>query len=248
MSIKSPFKNRNYPFLILLAIIIALFISILITISVIGTDISSQIKKLSGDMKNTYSTFSTFNENFKDRINKLSSAEFLLNNTNLILKTVYFGTADNEEREEAKDFTAFSMIYKDKFYIITAGHCVEMDDIKYKNFKFRSNFKFNWFHPDLITYKNDYSSNNDYAIFYDRNVNIGLIPAEPYEDLTPQYVIGNIDRNLNIIKRYKDAKEGESGSPILNSRCHVVGIMIKKGGGYTPIDAVLEALENVSLQ
>ena len=132
-----------------------------------------------------------------------------------------------------------------RFYIITAGHCVEIDDIKYKNFKFKSNSRFNWIYPDLLDYKNDYQNNNDYAIFYDTNVSMGLIPAESNEDLTPQYVLGNIDRNLNIIKRYKDAKEGESGSPILNSKCHVIGVMIKKGGGFTPIQIVLEILDHI---
>jgi hypothetical protein len=118
----------------------------------------SQLKIFNNGMKNILNTVPIFNENISNRINKISSAELLLNNTNLILKTVYFGTADTEEREESKDFTAFSMIYKDKFYIITAGHCVEMDEIKYKNFKFKSNLRFNWIYPDLISYKNELAS------------------------------------------------------------------------------------------
>ncbi len=231
-------------FFLLIALIIALITLILIFARVI----TNQLKILNSNLKEANNTISTLSGNNNERLKKLTSAELLLNNTNLILKTVFFGTADTEDKEEAKDFTAFSMIYKDKFYIITAGHCVEMENIKYKNFKFKANYRYNWIYPDLILYNNDFTNNNDFAIFYDRTVTLGLIPAEPNEDMTPQYVLGNIERNLNIIRRYKDAKEGESGSPILNSKCHVIGILIKKDGDYTPIDIVLKALENIDKQ
>jgi len=169
-----------------------------------------------------------------------------MNNTNRILTTVYFGTADIGQKEQAKDFTAFSMIYNEKFYVITAGHCVEMDGEKYSNWKFKSNKGAGWITPELLGYKSDYRNNIDYAIFYqDGLITTGLIPAKPGEDMAPQYVLGNLERGLNLVKRYNDAKEGESGSPILNSSCHVVGIMIKKGGTYTPVEIVLEALSNL---
>jgi hypothetical protein len=180
------------------------------------------------------------------RISEKSSAELLLNNTNRILSTVYFGTADVGEKKEAKDFTAFSMLYNEKFYIITAGHCVEMDKEKYSNFKFKSNKSGNWVTPELLAYKSNYADNEDYAVFYsERQVTMGLIPAGPSEDMTPQYVLGNLERGLNLVKRFNDAKEGESGSPILHSSCHVIGIMIKKGGTFTPIEIVLDALEDL---
>ncbi len=180
------------------------------------------------------------------RISEKSSAELLMNNTNRILSTVYFGTADVGEKEQAKDFTAFSMIYNEKFYIVTAGHCIEMDGEKYSNWKFKSNKGTNWITPELLDYKSDYKNNIDYAIFFsDRLVTTGLIPAKPYEDMTPQYVLGNLERGLNLVKRYNDAKEGESGSPILNSKCHVIGLMIKKGGTYTPVEIVLDALSSL---
>lgn len=186
------------------------------------------------------------NDSIERRISEKSSAELLMNNTNRILTTVYFGTADIDEKEEAKDFTAFSMIYNEKFYIITAGHCVEMDGQKYSNFKFKANKGISWIKPELLDYKSDYKNNIDYAIFYsDRLVTTGLIPAKPNEDMSPQYVLGKLERGLNLIKRYNDAKEGESGSPILNSSCHVIGLMIKKGGTYTPIDVVLDALKSL---
>ncbi|MBN1298524.1 MAG: hypothetical protein JW997_02440 [Actinobacteria bacterium] len=182
-----------------------------------------------------------------ERLVQKSSAELLMNNTNRILSTVYFGTADIGEQKEAKDFTAFSLIYNEKFYIITAGHCIEMDSEKYSNWKFKSNKSNAWIEPELLDYKSDYKNNIDYAIFYqEKLVTTGLIPAKPGENMTPQYVIGNLEKNLNLIKRYSDAREGESGSPILNSSCHVIGLMIKKGGIYTPVEIVLDALEAIN--
>ena len=124
-----------------------------------------------------------------------------------------------------------------------------MDGEKYENFKFKSNKSAGWITPKLLDYKNDYQNNLDYAIFYLKNpVNMGLIPAKTGEDMKPQYVLGNIDRGLNLVKRYKEAKEGESGSPILNSSCHVMGLMIKSDGSYTPISAVLDALSRLPLK
>lgn len=205
--------------------------------------ISNQIEHSNQEISKISGSLNEISESVSQRTARLNSAELLLNNTNQILSTVYFGTADEGKQEEAKNFTAFSMLYKDKFYIITAGHCVEMDNVKYENFKFKSNKSKSWIMPKLLDYKNDYKNNLDYAIFYKGHpVNTGLLPANPGEDMTPQYVLGNLERSLNLIKRYSDAKEGESGSPILNSNCHVIGLTIKSDGAYTPIEAVLDAL------
>jgi len=204
---------------------------------------SNQIEHYTQEISKISSSLNEFSESVRQRTAKLSSAELLLNNTNLILSTVYYGTADEGKQEEARNFTAFSMLYKDKFYIITAGHCVEMDNVKYENFKFKSNKGKTWIMPKLLDYNNDYKNNLDYAIFYNGSpVNMGLLSANPGEDMAPQYVLGNLERSLNLVKRYSDAKEGESGSPILNSNCHVIGLMIKSDGSFTPIKAVLDAL------
>jgi len=210
-------------------------------------NLSGQIEKYNKNILDISDYIIGLNEDFNRRTSKLTSAELLINNTNPILSTVYYGTADTEELEGAQDFTAFSLVYKDKFYVITAGHCVEMDGEKYKNFKFKANDNDYFISLKLIDYKNDYTNNIDYAIFYDPNlIRSGLYPAGPDEKQDPQYILGNIQRDLNFIKRYKDAKEGESGSPILNSKCHVVGILIKKSGVYTPISEVLDALDKIN--
>ena len=99
-----------------------------------------------------------------------------------------------------------------------------MDGVKYKNFQFKANNKNYYTTLKLLAYESNYSKNIDYAIFYDPLiVRTGLYPANPDEDQAPQYVLGNTENNLNLVKRYSDAKEGESGSPILNSNCHVIG-------------------------
>ncbi|MHB8277991.1 MAG: hypothetical protein ACYDIA_10120 [Candidatus Humimicrobiaceae bacterium] len=207
---------------------------------------SNRINYYSQEISNLSNSFAGIDEAINQRFAKLSSAELLLNNTNKILSTVYFGTADIGEHEEAKDFTAFAMLYENEFYLITAGHCIEMDGEKYENFKFKANKSKSWIMPELLDYKSNYKNNLDYAIFYSRHpINMGLIPAKLGEDMTPQYVLGNLERGLNLVKRYSDAKEGESGSPILNSSCHVIGLMIKKDGTYTPIEVVLNALASL---
>ena len=239
------FKNpKNVFFTVFLSIIIML-LSLVIFITLYNT---SLIRKYGQDLSNLAVSFAEIDGTINERTARLSSAEILLNNTNRILSTVYFGTADTDERKEAKDFTAFSIIYKDRFYLITAGHCIEFENIKYKNFKFMANNGKTWVAPELLAYENDYTNNKDYAVFYKENlITTGLYPAVKDGDQTPQYVLGNIERDLNLIKKYKDARQGESGSPVINSKCHVVGIMIKKDGSYTPIQEVLDAIDKLGI-
>ncbi len=233
-------KPKNIFFTVLLSIII-IMLSLVIFITWYNT---SLVRKYQQDLSSLSDSFANIDSTINERTARLSSAELLLNNTNRILSTVYFGTADIDERKEAKDFTAFSIIYKDRFYLITAGHCIEFENIKYKNFKFMANNGRTWVTPELLTYENDYTNNKDYAVFYKDNlITTGLYPAVKDEDQSPQYVLGNIERDLNLIKKYKDARQGESGSPVINSKCHVVGIMIKKDGSYTPIQEVLDAID-----
>lgn len=165
-------------------------------------------------------------------------------NLNLLLSTVYYGSADPiEEGDRRKNFTAFGMMYKDEYYLITAGHCIEYDGIKYTNFKFKSNLNGSWVYPELVDFNNDSDNNRDYAIFKHNRVTRGLIIDEKYKE--PAYVLGNIDRKLNIFKDFDDAVEGESGSPVLSSRGKLIGVLIKSNGGFTPIKIVTDALDKI---
>lgn len=230
-----------------------IFFIIIISISVVffhGLKIaSSKVDFYEQEISKISNSINEINKIVNQGFVKLNSAELFLNNTNKILSTVYFGTADRGECEEAKNFTAFTIQYNDKFYLITAGHCVEMDGEKYENFKFKSNRSKNWVMPELLDYKSDYKNNLDYAIFYSGNpINTGLIPAKPGEDMTPLYILGNLERGLNLVKVYSNTMEGESGSPILNSSCHVIGLIIKSDGTYTPIAVVLDALKKLPIK
>jgi len=249
-------KTRNFsfkaflkPYYILIFTIFVIVLALFLVLFFKIRDISIQFSEYNSNISTLASEVSVLNKDFNDQMLKLNGSELLLSNVNRIISTVYFGTADNDVREEVKDFTAFAMMYKEKYYLITAGHCIEFEGEYYKNFKFKANDSTNWINMNLMDYKNDYENNIDYAIFYSPDrIKMGLIPAAPGEENTPQYVLGNLERNINLVKRYKEAKEGESGSPILNSKCHVIGIMIKKDGAYTPIQIVLKALDTIKIE
>jgi len=67
---------------------------------------------------------------------ELAKYKDLTINLNELLSNVYYGYASNENWE-ADGFTAFSIKYKNKFYLITAGHMI--DDGRYGKF---TNFRF----------------------------------------------------------------------------------------------------------
>ncbi|MCK5568003.1 MAG: hypothetical protein KAI62_08815 [Actinomycetia bacterium] len=176
---------------------------------------------------------------------QLSDYDILTGNLNKLLTTVYYGSATPETEGREKNFTAFSMFYKDDFYLITAGHCIEYGDIKYTDFKFKSNTSSQWIYPELLYYEADYMNNRDYGIFTYPNLRTGLIIDD--EDTEPGYVLGNMERKLNFFKEFKQAKEGESGSPILSLGCKLVGIVIKNNTDYTPISVVTRTIDKLSI-
>ena len=206
-------------------------------------------------LKTTDILFQKKNENqsIKDLEEELATAKddlkkynYLLDNfNNILLKTIYYGTAESATEESSHHaFTAFSLFYEENFYLITAGHSIEMDGIKYINFKFKPNYKDIWIMPELFYFENDIENNNDFAVFKDDFIAKGLYPAE--NDLEPQFILGNTSRNTNILKEYDEdvtASYGESGSPVLNSECRVVGVLIKSKGEYTELSKVINAIQ-----
>lgn len=244
IKLKKIFKR---PFYIISFIIIGLLLFFLIGLKITFNKVDSKIDSCKHELTKIANTMDKINIVAKDEFERINSPDLLLDNINMILTTLYYGTADKGDVKEDKNFTGFSMQYNDKFYIITAGHCIEFDGQKYNNFKFKPSKGENWLKPELLDYKSDYKNNNDYAIFYlDNPIHTGLIPAKPGEDMTPKYILGNLERNLNLVKQFGDTIEGESGSPVLNSNCHVIGVVIKSDGAYTPISVVLDALYGLS--
>lgn len=176
----------------------------------------------------------------EEQKSKIKNYEYLLNNYSLIsLNTIFSGIADYKGRENARAFTAFSLYYKDRFFIITAGHSVDYENMKYDNFRFKKQNRDNWFGSELLCYRNDYKNNNDFAVFENADIRRGLFLAT--DNYEPAFILG-----ASSIKIFKDdikAGYGESGSPVINSACHVVGILIKSTGEYTDIRKVTEAID-----
>lgn len=171
---------------------------------------------------------------------ELEKYRSLVNNLNELLSNVYIGYAENENYI-LDGFTAFSIEYKGKFYLITAGHCVEDYDMgRMTNFKFKANFSNSWIYPKLLAYENDFYGNRDYAIFYSDKIDSGL--AYDLNNSYPRFILGNM--NDNILKEFFTFNliEGESGSPILDIDGEVTEIAT---GSYVDIDLVVEVIDNL---
>lgn len=184
-------------------------------------------------------------ESLDEKNDIIKKTDILINNFNAIQSTIYFGSAKPVNGGPEKNFTAFTIFYNKKFYLITAGHCIEYEGIKYTDFRFMANNSHIEIVPELLDFDNDYENNIDFAIFYSRLVGTGL-----YTDIqnnNPLYIFGNTERKLNFLRKFniEKAKEGESGSPVLNSECKVVGLVINNNNSYTPIAKILTAIDNL---
>lgn len=149
-----------------------------------------------------------------------------------LLSNVYIGMT---EPMANYSFTAFSLKYEDKYYIITAGHCVN-DNLRQDNvFKFKANFSEEWIYPELIGYNAAFWELDDYAVFYSDDLMSGLeIGKEPS---SRNYLLGSLDKGLNIFRYVGDSSiRGESGSPVINLYGKVVGIYVVYGTEFTPIE------------
>lgn len=223
---------------------IIIFILILAIVAMITTSgCSTRLSIAEEEIKDLRIEIAQLEETAEEQGEQLSEFDVLTGNLNKLLTTVYYGSAVPETEGRDKNFTAFSMFHKDNFYLITAGHCIEYNGIKYTDFKFKSNTSSIWIYPELLYYEADYMNNRDYGIFTLSHLRTGLIVDD--EDTEPKYVLGNFERKLNFFKGFDHAEEGESGSPILSSGCKLVGIVIKNNTDYTPIGEVMQALDRL---
>jgi hypothetical protein len=175
--------------------------------------------------------------------NQIEKYEILFDNFNLLYSTVFYGNAFSSADQEESFFTGFSMFYKEKFYIISAGHCVSYSGVEYNNFRFKANNSEHWFSPELLYFENDDKNNKDFSIFYYDLNRLGLMIET--EDMEPEFVLGNSKSNINILKEFDCSLLGESGSPILSQNCKLVGVVIKSDKQYTPITEVIRAIDNL---
>ncbi len=177
-------------------------------------------------------------EEIEKRIERLTE---LLNNINPILKHIYIGSSDPEEINYT--FTAFSIKYNEKYYIITAGHCIADNYGEGGRFKFKANFSDEWIYPELVGYKAEFWNLDDYAVFYSDKVNDGLAVGEI--ETEDNYLPGSIDKGLSVFRHHGDSsKRGESGSPVINEYGEVIGIYVVYGLVYTPIQLALDLIED----
>jgi len=207
------------------------------------TSCSGRIGRAAEEIEELKMEIAGLSQDIELKEEELQDHYILTGNLNRLLETVYYGSATPVEGGREKNFTAFAMHYREEFYLITAGHCIEYDGIKYTDFRFKSNHRGSWIYPELLYYEADYENNRDFAVFGHRLITRGLIIEE--EDKEPRYVLGNIERKLNLFKEFDTAREGESGSPILSRGCRLVGIVIKNNSEYTPISRVTDALDRL---
>jgi len=218
-------------------------IILLTTILAITFGCSSKLSTAEMEIKDLKLEITGLQEEIDTRDEEISEYGILTGNLNKLLSTVYYGCATPETEGNEKNFTAFSMYYRGEFYLITAGHCIEYDGIRYTKFKFKSNDREQWICPELLYYEADYENNRDFAIFTHSPIHKGLMIED--EDIEPEYVLGSVERKLNFFKKFSSAREGESGSPVLSKSCKLVGIVIKNNSDYTPISKVIEAIDSI---
>jgi len=165
----------------------------------------------------------------------------ILNNLNDLLKYVYTGSSADEGH--GYTFTAFSIEYEGKYYIITAGHCVSDNYGSKGTFRFKANFSDEWIYPELLAYEAAFWQLNDYAVFYGDKIPGGLKTGEMQTQ--ENYILGSLDKELSILRNLGDSSQkGESGSPVINEEMQVIGIYVIYGYVFTPIKLALEAIDD----
>jgi hypothetical protein len=203
---------------------------------------------LKEEYENLYSDYLGKQESIKDLENQITELKdepgklrSLINNFNKLLRNVYIGSADPIEL--AYTFTAFSIEYKGKYYLITAGHCVKDNFGKDGKFKFKANFSDEWIYPELIGYKAEFWNLDDYGIFSSDKLYSGFKISD--QETKENYLIGSMDKNLSVLRNLgAGSKRGESGSPVINENGEVIGIYVVYGLVYTPIQLALDIIDN----
>ena len=127
---------------------------------------------------------------------EIEKYEKLIANLNSLLENVYYVYGESNGTYVCG--TGFSLEYKNKIYLITAGHAVEDRDRRYYNHRFKANFSDVWIYPKLLAYDNDYLYYNDYAIFYSKEIKEGL--KIDYDNDYSRFLLGTINNDLNVIR------------------------------------------------
>lgn len=158
----------------------------------------------------------------------------LISNLDSLLKNVYY--VYGEGNGTFVYGTGFSLEYKDKFYLITAGHIVDGEWGIHKNLGFKSSDD-EWIYPKLLDYENIIY--NDYAIFKNGKVLSGF--KIDNENDKPLYYI--TIKGIKLINEFAIA--GDSGSSIIDIDGEVVGIQCNSSSQFTKIDKIMGKIDNL---
>lgn len=235
-------KKCTIIFILLIALILSGCSKEIVADVTISTIVETTVTETT--VNNDYINLKVENDRLVTENNKLKADNeaysYLLNNLNSLLKNVYYGYASND-KYILDGFTAFSIYYKDKYYLITAGHCVESGEVgKMTSFKFKANFLDEWIYPKLLTYENDFYNDKDYAVFYSDKISDGFIKYSNNIE-GKKYILGSINNKLNVFREYSgNGIPGESGSPAININQEVVGIYNNR---FTNIQVVLNKID-----
>jgi len=175
--------------------------------------------------------------------NRIKGYENEIPNLNKNINNVYLGISiDNFNIFR---FTAFSVEYKNNYYLITSGHSITDKNKVIENIKFISNNCDTYIYPELLYFENDLYGYRDFAIFSDNKLSSGIVTDIGKDKLL--YVFGNKYLNINIIRSYySQTAQGESGSPIIDKDGEVVGIITTTNNEfYTPINLVIKEIDKV---
>lgn len=191
----------------------------------------SEIENLNGQLEDMAARYDLEKEE-KEKYNSL------LSKLNRLLRMVYYVSGDNGNTTVGG--TGFSIEYRNRVFLITAGHMVDWEGDYYPNLGFKSNFSYEWIYPELLIYNNKFLESNDYAIFYSEKVEDGF--QVNTLDTSNQFILGI--SGLNVSKRTGTGVIflGESGSPVINLDSEVVS-MLTGSPNYTDIDIILEAID-----
>ena len=159
----------------------------------------------------------------------------LITNLNKYLENVYYVYQEKSDGSSVWG-TGFSLEYKDKIYLISAGHAIENKYGVFKNLGFKANFNDNWIYPELLIYEIT-DTTPDYAIFYSDKIKTGL--NYDLKNSEPDYRLGI---NKLIQENNNWGIDGECGSPIIDLDGEVIGIHV---GYISDIDDVLEAIDSL---
>ncbi len=172
-----------------------------------------------------------------DRIDELELEvqryQALIGNLNELLSNVYY-VYDNNGTTYVFG-TGFSLEYKGKYYLITAGHVVDGEWGIHKDLGFKD-INNEWIYPKLLVYEVT-KTTPDYAIFYSDKIDDGF--KYDLNNTEPDYRLGI---NKPIQENKNQGIAGESGSAIIDLDGEVTGIYI---GYLQDIDIVIEAIDNL---